>query len=254
MIGRMIIFLGLLLLAVGLAACGTIEVGLADDDGMEESAVSQDRSTDAIATSTSPPATPTRRAPDEATSTPTPITADATATVALVETDPSTAADWQQFYNDDYGIELWHPPGTTVVIGEPARPVFSSAEYAEGIVEEQVFVARVMQEEGAAFGPPGPQAILEIKLVTNPQSRRLAEMAELYSKRCPGPLQGPIQPTTINVQLSGYRYGCEGMDGIIFNEFWAPHPADAQLLFGAVWTDMASPLADEILATVAITD
>ena len=253
MIGRIVIFLGLLLLASGLAACGTIEIGLANDDDPEGNLIAETGSAEDVATSTAPVSTATESPAIEPSATPLTPAATPTATVTATTTTQDAPAGWTRFYADEYGIELWHPPGTTAIIDEPSRPEFSSVDFPEGIVEEQVFVVRVMQEEGGPFGPPGPQAILQVKLVTNDQGKSVAQMAELYSKRCPGPLSGALQPTTVNVQLSGYRYGCEGIDGIIFNEFWAPHPSDPQLLFGAAWADMSAPLSDEILATVAFT-
>ncbi len=110
-----------------------------------------------------------------------------------------------------------------------------------------------MQEEGGPFGPSGPQLILEVKLVANPEQASVAVMAERFGQRCPGPRPEALQPTTVSVGLSGFRYDCEGIDGIIFNEFWGPHPSDPQLLIGAAWADMYAPLADDILATVTFT-
>jgi hypothetical protein len=228
-----------LLLAILLTACGTVEVGLLDDSG----------ETREVTSTTSPAVEPAITEQSSVTPTTAPPAETPEAPAASTESVQAAPAGWQQFQDEEHGIELWHPPGTTVVIGQPARPVFSNSDYPEGIVEEQVFVARVMQQEGESTAP---RSILEVKLVAKPEERPAVEMADLYSKRCPGPLQGPIEPTTINVQLSGYRYACEGMDGIIFNEFWSPVPGNSDLLFGAAWADMFSPLADEILATVAL--
>jgi len=251
MTGKIVIVLGTILLVWGLAACGTIEVSLADDEGQESSLVDEVGGDNESAPTPSPAATATKSPTLEPTMTAPPPAATLAATVAPTAAAQNAPADWQRFYDAEYGIELWHPPGTTVVIGEPARPEFSNVEFPEGIVEEQLFVVRVMQDEGGSFGPPGPMAILEVKLVANQEAKNVALLADLYSKRCPGPLRNLPQPTTVNVQLSGYRYGCEGIDGIIFNEFWSPHPTDPQLLFGAAWADMSAPLSDEILATVA---
>jgi hypothetical protein len=251
MIGRITLVLGFLLLAWTLSSCGTIEVDLADerdanatqlagDGGPAEQAV-QPPATSQVAETPQVTLAATLPALEE--------TPESVVTPAAASQDGP--AGWLRFYDGDYGIELWHPEGTTVELGQPSRPVFSSVEFPDGIVEEQLFVVRVMQDEGGAFGPGSPQAILEIKLVANSEEKRAAEMAELFSKRCPGPASDSLQPSTINVQLSGFRYSCEGMDGIIFNDFWAPLPADPGLLFGATWADMSSPLADDILATVA---
>lgn len=254
MIGRTFLLLSMILVAIGLVACGTIEVGLADEDSQESSVVEESGGDEAAAATLSPTVTATESAPVESTSAPTPPTATAEVETAVTPTAESAPAGWERFHADEYGIELWHPQGTTVVIGEPARPEFSSVDYPEGIVEEQLFVATVMQGESGSFGPPGPMAILEVKLVANPESKSAGEMADLFSKRCPGPVQDPLQPTTVAVQLSGYRYGCEGIDGVIFNEFWSTRPGDPQQLFGAVWANMSAPLADEILATVTFTE
>ncbi len=246
MIGKIMILLGALALVWGLSACGTIQVDVAEEDQESEALVAEVESPTAGLAEATPTQTATEQAEVETSATP-----EASITPgAAVQVAPS---EWQRFYDESYGVELWHPPGTTAMIDQPARPVFSSVEYPDGIAEEQVFVVRVMNEEGGPFGPGGPQVILELKLVANPQETAAALMAELFSKRCPGPAPDSLQPTTVNVQLSGFRYGCEGIDGIIFNEFWAPHPSDPQLLFGAVWAEMSSPLADQILATVTFT-
>jgi hypothetical protein len=258
MTGKMIFVLGIVLLALVLAACGTIEVSVADDDGRESSII-EEESGQAIVTSPQPTATASETTASK-TTVPETTTAEATATAEVPSPTPeemetstagaqSAPAGWQRFYDAEYGIELWHPPGTIAEIGEPARPEFSSVEHPEGIVEEQLFVVRVIHEEGGALGPPGPQAILEVKLVANTEGKRVGEVAELYSRRCPGELHSLPQATTINVHLSGYRYDCEGM--MVFTEFWSPYPADPQIVFGAAWSDMSAPFSDEILATVA---
>lgn len=253
MIGRIVIVLSAMLLVWGLSACGTIEVGLEDEGEEALAQVGSDEGTTVSTAEASPTATATERpevAPS-ATASPAAETPEASATPsAVVQVAP---ADWQRFYDETYGLTLWHPPGTTAVIGEPAQPVFSSLEFPEGIVEEQVFVVRVIQEEGGPFGPGGPQVILEVKLVANPEQASVAVMAERFGQRCPGSPPDSLQPTTVTVGLSGFRYGCEGIDGIIFNEFWGPHPTDPLLLVGAVWADMSAPLADNILATVTFT-
>ena len=246
MIGKSVVVLGTLLLAALLSACGTIEVDLANEAGL----------TIADVTTTIPVVETNRADSQDATpqSTTTIVpTAEPTATrlaeeVELEETAvPAVAvgavtAGWQRFYDAEFGIELWTPPGTVAEVGEPARPEFWSAEFPDGIIEEQVFVVRVIQEAGGPFGPPGPQAILELKLVANAEGRSIGVAADLFSKRCPGPLLTPPQPTTVNVQLSGYRFACEGIDGIVFNELWSPYPGAPELMVGAAWTDMCSPL------------
>jgi hypothetical protein len=266
MTGKFIYSLAILLLAGLLAACGTIEVSLADEVSVVElgdetgepadevtggpESTAAPTATATIATATIAAATETR--PAEPTVTLEPTAAAPTTTVIPTAVAQAAPAGWEQFYNDEYGIGLWHPPGTVAIIGEPASPTFSSVEYPDVIVEEQVFVVRVMNEEGGAFGPPGPQAILNIKLVANPDGKPIGQVAEIFSNRClDGPLSPP-QPTTINVQLSGYRYSCVGIDAMILNEFWSPHPEDPQLTFGAAWWDMSAPLSDEILATVSL--
>lgn len=254
MIGKVVITLGALLLVWGLSACGTIEVDMADEGEIDGALIEGVESTITSTVESSPTEAATGTPEVEPLETPSPLAetpeASVTTTSPAVQDAP---ADWQRFHDDSYGITLWHPAGTNAVIGEPSRPVFSSIEFPEGIVEEQVFVVRVIQEEGGPFGPSGPQVILEVKLVANPNETSVAVMAERYGQRCPGPAPDSLQPTTVSVGLSGFRYSCEGIDGIIFNEFWAPHPSDPQLLVGAVWADMSSPLADQILATVAIT-
>lgn len=253
MIGRTALLLAALLLVWALSACGTIEVGLADDDG-EESIVTTDLDgSGAGAGAPTPTATATEIPALEPTATATPAAEIPAATATPTTAVQDGPVGWQRFYDAENGVELWHPAGTTAAIGEPSTPVFSSVEFPDGIAEEQVLVVRVIQEEGGPFGPPGPLALLEFKIVANPEGNNVAVMAEQFSKRCPGPASDRLQPTTVNVQLSGFRYSCEGIDGIIFNELWVPHPTDPQLLIGAVWPDMSAPLSDEILATVSIT-
>jgi hypothetical protein len=256
MTGKMIIVLGLALLAGALAACGTIEVSLTDEDGRESSLVDQtdDGVNEVVADQESvaqpqPTMTATEATPIVPTATVEVPSASPEETISAPAGAQVAPADWQRFYDAEFGIELWHPPGTIAEIGEPARPEFSSIEYPEGIVEDQLFVVRVIHKEGGALGPPGPQVILEIKLVANPEGKNVGVVADIFSKRCPGELLSLPQPTTINVHLSGFRYDCEGM--MVFTEFWSPYPADPQIVFGAAWSDMSAPLSDEILATVA---
>ncbi|UCG22674.1 MAG: hypothetical protein JSW55_10860 [Chloroflexota bacterium] len=261
MSGKYILALGLLLLASLLAACGTIEVGLADEvsvavqgnatEGPADGGASGLESTPApLATPTIAEATMTPTVEPTATPEPTELIQEETpAPTAVAQFAP---AGWEQFYDDEYGIELWHPPGTVAIVGEPVRIESWNADFPDVIIEEQVFAVRVMQEEGGALGPPGPQAILSVKLVANVDGNSIGQIADTFSKRCPDGILTQPQPTTINVQLSGYRYSCEGIDGIIFNEFWSPHPEDPQLTFGAAWADMSAPLSDEILATVSL--
>jgi hypothetical protein len=247
----MAIVLGALLLMLAISACGTIEVGLADES-IEDSVLTSNDQDDTFNTEEPrPTATATDSPLVEPLTSPTPPVGSTGAPPTATTTAQGAPVGWQRFSDLEYGLELWHPPGTTAVIGEPSRPTFSSPEFPDGIVEEQEFVVRIVQEEGGPFGPPGPLAILEVKVVANPLERTVAEMADLFSKRCPGSVADPIKPTTINPQLSGYRYGCEGMDGIIFNELWAPHPNGPGLLIGAAWADMSAPLSDEILATLS---
>jgi len=253
MIGKLPVVLGLLLLVWGLSACGTIQVDVAEEGQQSDAPVDEVAATADSADGALPTETAVAEPEAESLATPSPPAATPEASVMPDAAVQDAPAEWQRFHDDEYNLTLWHPPGTTAVLGEPARPVFSSVEYPDGIVEDQVFVVRVINEEGGPFGPSGPQAILELKLVANPDQTPVAAMADLFSKRCPGPASDSLQPTTINVQLSGFRYSCEGIDGIIFNEFWAPYPGDPQLLFGAAWSDMSSPLADEILATVSLT-
>ena len=261
MTGRFFYGLGILLLASLLAACGTIEVSLADEVSVVElgdvTGESADGSTGSLESTPTPLASATNA---EATKTPTfePAATPEPTVVVQEETATSTTVaqtapvGWLHFIDDEYGVELWHPPGTIVIVEEPATLESWNVEYPDGIFEEQVFVVRIMNEEGGALGPPGPQAILEVKLVANPDGQSIGQVAELFSKRClDGPLTSP-QPTTVNVQLSGYRYSCEGIDGMIISEFWSPHPRDTQLTFGAAWFERSAPLSDEILATVSL--
>jgi hypothetical protein len=253
MIGKVVIVLGALLLVWGVSACGTIEVDVANSGQGDDAPVAGLEATIAGTVAVTPTTTATETLPVESPATPSP---SAEAPIASATPGPvvqDAQADWQRFYDEEHGIALWYPPGATAVIGEPSRPVFSSVEFPDGIVEEQVFVVRVMQEEGGPFGPSGPQLILEVKLVANPDETNAAIMAERYSQRCPGPISDSLQPMTVSVGLSGFRTSCEGIDGIIFNEFWAPDPDDPQLLLGATWADMSSPLADEVLATITFT-
>jgi hypothetical protein len=253
MIGKLLVVLGLLLLVWGLPACGTIQVDVADEGQQSDASVDEVKGTVVSADEVTPTEAAVEEPEAESQATPSPAAIIPEASDMPDAAVQDAPAEWQRFYDDEYSLTFWHPPGTTAVIGEPARPVFSSVEYPDGIVEDQVFVVRVINEEGGPFGRPGPQAILEVKLVANPDETPVAAMADLFSKRCPGPASDSLQPTTVNVQLSGFHYNCEGIDGIIFNEFWAPHPGDPQLLFGAAWSEMSSPLADEILATVSLT-
>lgn len=163
--------------------------------------------------------------------------------------------DWQVYRSQDYGFGLRHPPGTFVRLLEPASPTACSAELPACIVEEQVFSAVVMQQAGdqtGLSGAGGPLAILELKLVTNPDGKTAGAMADLFSQRCVGALLAPVEPTTFSVQLRGYRYTCEGMAA--FTEFWAPLGERADLLFGAAWAAAAAPLSEEILSTLTFAD
>jgi hypothetical protein len=261
MISKLINGLVMMLLATLLAACGTIEVSLADEISVVElgdvSGEPTDEATGGPESTAAPPATATiaiatQTRPAEPTATPEPTEVVPEETVAPTAVPQTAPAGWLQFYDDEYGLELWHPPGTIVIVEEPASPVFWSVEFPDEIVEEQVFVVRVVQEEGGALGPPGPHAILNVKLVANPDGKNIGQVAELFSRRCSSGPPSSIQPTTINVQLSGYRYSCVGIDEMILNEFWSPHTEDPQLSFGAAWWDMSAPLSDEILATVSL--
>jgi len=167
----------------------------------------------------------------------------------------SAPLDWQVYRSDDYGIGLLHPPGTFVKLIEPASPTACSVELPACIVEEQVFSAVVMRQEADQSGLPdagGSQAILEIKVATNPDGQTVAAMADLFSQRCIGALIAPVEATTISAQLEGYRYTCEGMAA--FTEFWAPFGDRTDLLFGAAWAVAASPLSEDILSTVTFVD
>ena len=163
MTGKMIIVLGLALLAGALAACGTIEVSLADEDGRESSLVDQtdDGVNEVVADQESvvqpqPTMTATEATPIVPTATVEVPSASPEETISAPAGAQVAPADWQRFYDAEFGIELWHPPGTIAEIGEPARPEFASIEYPEGIVEDQLFVVRVIHKEGGALGPPGP--------------------------------------------------------------------------------------------------
>jgi hypothetical protein len=162
--------------------------------------------------------------------------------------EASGPTDWQQYRNDEFGFELWHPPGTYIEEQEPSSPEAWNEALPDGLVEEQFYSAVVFQELDGPDTPASRQAILEIKLVANPDDRTLGVMAELFSYRCPGPLTEPLGATTMSIHLMGYRYTCEGM--LPFTEFWAPYADQSDTLFGAAWATMFSPLSEDILATV----
>ena len=116
MIGKITTTLGLLFLAWVVAACGTIEVTMADNDAgdVEELADANGREADVGEP------TPTTLAVEtpQGALTATPFPLEQTPETGLT---PSPAAqdgpaDWQRFYDGDNGIELWYPPGTTAVL------------------------------------------------------------------------------------------------------------------------------------------
>ncbi len=241
----------LLLLAAGLlSACGTVDISLEDQSDEGPTPVVPDSDDGAMTSEPQPsetvkptllPATPE----DVATVEPV-ITSEPPTTGPQDET--SGPADWLQYRNDEFGVELWHPPGTYIEEREPSSPEAWNEKLPDGLVEEQLYSAVVFQDLEGEGNPASRQAILEIKLVANRDGVPLSAMAELFSFRCPGPLAEPLGSTTMSIQLMGYRYTCEGM--MPFVEFWAPYADQNDTLFGAAWAAMFSPLSEDILATV----
>ena len=41
---------------------------------------------------------------------------------------------------------------------------------------------------------------------------------------------------------------------MVFTEFWAPYGNHPNVLFGAVWADSFSPVVEEILSTVSLSE
>lgn len=231
-----------------LSACGTLEVGVEETSADNGTATAEVESpTPTITTSDETPSTFVTVGPDDNSSAePTPA---ATESIAEPQQDSGTnPPGWQIYRNDEFGIELLHPPGTYIEEMEPSSPEFWSVDIPEGITEEQLFSAVVFQEGGGESDSPSRQAILEIKLVANPEATSVIEMADLFSRRCPGALLESLEATTISVHLMGYRYTCEGM--MTFTELWAQYGDRSDVIFGAAWAEMFSPLSENILSTV----
>lgn len=243
--------LGIMLSAVLLSACGTVEIGLeeqpvatatpvpTDVNEMQETPLSTLTTTAPSATATT---TPENSTPVE------PLSPDKEVTTEPQGESGTNPAGWLHYQNDEFGIEFWHPSGTFIEEGEPYSPEFWSVEFPEGIIEEVLFSAFVLQDGGGGDDSPTRQNIVEIKAVANPDALSVSEMAELFSHRCPGQILEPLEATTISVHLMGYRYSCEGM--LPFSEFWAPFDGQTDMLLGAAWAEMFSPLSEDILATV----
>jgi hypothetical protein len=248
---KLVCTLGIMLSAVLLSACGTIEVGL------EEQPVATAAPILTIAGETVE--TPVSTLPTSAPSPPATTTPESGATIEPLASEEADTAEskggsgtnppgWLHYQNDDFGIEFWHPPGTFIEEREPYSPEFWSGE-SEPIIEVVLFSVNVLQEAEGGDDSPAPQNILEIKAVANPDALSVGAMADLFSRRCPGEILEQLEPTAVSVHLMGYRYTCEGM--MLFTELWAPYGGQTDMLLGAAWAEMFSPLSEDILATVS---
>jgi hypothetical protein len=227
-------------------ACGTFRIETEPSTAKSEPTATTDDLLAAVATPTDQEAEATVIIADVApTRTDETSTGESSDSSQIDQGVTSTPSDWRLFKNSEFGISLWHPPGTSIRLIDASTPTYCGPGGLECIAEEQLFSAVVIQEAG------DQQSVVEFKVVNNPEEKSTAEMAEMFSQRCPGSLTSPLEATTLSVELAGYRYSCEGM--MTFVEFWAPFGDRSDRLLGAAWAESAAPLSEEILMTLSIT-
>jgi hypothetical protein len=251
MMNKYLCALGVISSAILLSACGTIEVGLEEQvaaTATQIQTVDGESQDTPGSTLTAAVPSPTVTETPETSTTIEPLPTGEAGTAESQGESGTNPPGWLYYQNDEFGIEFWHPPGTFIEEREPYSPEFWSVEFPEGIIEQVLFSASVLQDAGGGDESPTQQSILEIKAVANPETLSVSEIADLFSRRCPGQLLKPLEPTTISIHLMGYHYTCEGM--LPFTEFWAPYDGQTGMLLGAAWAEMFSPLSEDILATI----